>query len=92
MSIKKTLLLPIKDKKAIITKKDYYQGIISSIMFSMIETRPNIAYIILVVSHFAKNLSNLHGKAIKTIFYDLKATKNIRTIYRGEQRGNLIIK
>lgn len=82
--MKKTTLLPNKGKKVIIVEKKHYQRIIGSIMFSMVETRFDIACAILVVSCFAKNLLQYYSKAVNTIFCYLKAIRGIKIIYGGE--------
>lgn len=61
-------------------------------IFSIVETRPDIAYATLVMSRFAKNPSYLHSKVVKTVFCYLKATKDVRIAYRGKQERELIIK
>lgn len=58
----------------------------------MVGTIPNIAYITSVVSCFAKNLSHLHSKAVKTIFCYFKASRNVRITYGGKQKRHLTIK
>lgn len=40
------------------SEKKKYQGMIGSLMFSMVETRPDIIYATSLVSRFAKNLSH----------------------------------
>lgn len=90
--MKKTTLLPNKSKKVTIIEKKHYQRIIGSIMFLIVETRFDIAYVTLVVSCFTKNLSYLYNKAVKTIFYDLKAIRDVKITYGGEYRRNQIIK
>lgn len=55
------------ERQATTTKKKRYQDMTGSIMFSIIETRPDIAFAISVVSRFAKNSSQQHTKAVKTI-------------------------
>ena len=52
-------------------------------MFSIIETRPDIAFAISVVSIFAKNLFHQHIKAIKIILHYLKGSKDRSIIYGG---------
>lgn len=49
------------------SEKEKYQGMTGSLMFSMVETRPDIAYAMSLVSRFAKNPSHQHTKAVKTI-------------------------
>lgn len=62
-----------------------------SLMFSMVETRPDIAFATSVVSRFAKNPSHQHTEAVKTILRYLKATKTTGITYGGEG-GDLTIK
>lgn len=56
-SIKKAILLPNKKQEATSAKQKQYQGMTGLLMFSMIESRPDIAFAASVVSHFAKNPS-----------------------------------
>lgn len=42
---------------------------ISSLIFSMVETRPNIIFTNFVVSWFAKNPSQQHIEILKTILW-----------------------
>lgn len=58
----------------------------------MVETRPNIAYTISVVSRFAKNLLKQHIEAVKIVIQYLKATKTMGITYGGEDGGDLVIK
>lgn len=44
-----------------------YQVMVGSTMFAMIESRPDIAFAISIVSRFAKNTSNAHIEAVKMI-------------------------
>lgn len=54
-SIKKTkALTPSTNNKALALERKIYHRIIRSLKFSMIETRPDITFVILVVSKFAK--------------------------------------
>lgn len=89
--MKETLLLLHEGKETIAAEKKRYQGMTGSIMFSIVKTRPDIAYIISVISRFAKNLLHLYSKAVKTIFCYLKTTRNIGFTYGGKQGGDLII-
>lgn len=51
------------------------------LIFLIVETRPNIAFVILIISCFAKNLSHFHTKAVKTIFKYLIKNKNQGIVY-----------
>lgn len=81
-----------KGKQITIAKRKCYQGMTDSIIFLMIETRPDIAYAIPVVSYFAKNPSHLHSKVVKIVFRYLKAKRDVGITYKREQGGDLIIK
>ena len=52
------LLTPRTKGKASPSKKKRYQGMTRSLIFSMVETRPDIAYVTFVASRFAKNPSH----------------------------------
>ena len=60
-----------------------YQAIVGSIICAMIETRPDIAFAILVVSRHAKNPGKTHMEAAKTILRYLSATKDRGITYGG---------
>ena len=89
--IKESLLEPNKNKVTA-AKQEHNQQMTGSIMISMVETRPDIAFANSVISRFAKNPSDQYSKAVKTIFQYLKATKETRIIYSEEQGGDLTIK
>ena len=56
-----------------------------SIMFSMVETRPDIAFATSLVSRFAKNPSHQHTEAVKTILKYLKGSKHRGITYGGDE-------
>ena len=78
--------MPQTNSEASSSKRETYQGITESLMFFMVETRPDIAFLILIVSRFAKNLSCQHIKVVKTIFRDLKSSKKQGTTYGGQDK------
>lgn len=57
-----------------------YQGMTGSLMFSMVETRPNIAYATSLVSRFAKNPSHQHTEAVKIILRYLKGSRGEKSL------------
>lgn len=65
---------------------------IGSIIFFMIETRPDIVFTILIISCFAKNLSYYYSKAVKTIFCYLKVIRSTKITYKKKQREDFTIK
>lgn len=86
------MLISKERKKASQTEREQYQGMIGSLVFSMINTRPDIVFVTSVMSHFAKNLSHKHTKAVKTIIQYLKAPRLVGIIYGGEEGRDLKIK
>lgn len=62
-------------------KQERYQEIIGFIMFLMVETRPNIAFVTLIVGQFAKNPGFQYIEVIKTIFRYLKGFRDQRITY-----------
>ena len=50
-------------------------------MFSIVETKPNIKFVTLVASCFAKNLGHQYIKVVKTILQYLKKLKDWGIIY-----------
>lgn len=84
--------LTLNEREATLAKWEYYQGIIDSIVFSIVKTKPDIAFITSVVSRFAKNLLHQHTEAIITILQYLIMTKDMEIIYGEEQERDLIIK
>lgn len=74
--IKETALLEQRtDGEASPSEKERYQGMEGSLMFSMVETRPDIAFAPSIASRFAKNLGHQHTEAVKTILRYLKGSK-----------------
>lgn len=54
---------------------------ITSVIFSIVETKPNIIFAIFVVYCFRKNLNYFYIKAVKTILKYPQKTKNQGIIY-----------
>lgn len=84
------LLLQKTDGKASTAEMERYQGMTGPLMFSIVETRPDIAFAMSVASRFSKNPSHQHVKVVKTIFRLLKDTRDNVTTYEGEEE--LLIK
>lgn len=55
-----------------------------SLMSSMVETRPDIAYSIAVAARFAKNPSRAHTEAVKNILHYLKGSLDRGITYGGK--------
>jgi hypothetical protein len=78
-------------------KKVPYQGVVGSLMYCMICTRPNIAYSMGVVSKFLTNPGKTHWKAIERICKAiericryLKGTSMLGLLYDGKRNANLV--
>lgn len=79
------LLLPITKGQASAAERERYQGMTGLIMFSMVETRPDIAFATSVASRFAKNPGHQHTIAVKTILRYLKGSKERGITYGGQE-------
>ena len=76
-SMKENAILQIRTEgQASTTERERYQGMIGSIMFLMVETRPDVAFATSVASRFAKNPGHQHMEVVKTIFRYLKGTRD----------------
>lgn len=81
-----TLLQPRTEGEATAAEKERYQGMTGSIMFSIVETRPNISFATSVASRFAKNLGHQHTEAVKPILRYLKGSKERGITYGGQDK------
>ena len=72
------------DGEASLSEKENYEGMTGLLMFSMVETRPDIAIATSVASRFAKNPSRHHTEAVKTIFRYLKGSRERGITYGGQ--------
>lgn len=85
--IKETAFFKQKTKeKALPLKKKRYQGIPGSLMFSIVETKPNITFATFVVSHLAKNPGYQNTKAVITILQYLKDLNKQEITYGGKSK------
>lgn len=66
-----------------------YQAMVGSIMFAMIESRPDIAFATSLVSRFAKNPSKAHIEAVKMILRYLHTTRTRGITYGGNSDFNI---
>ena len=65
-----------------------FQSAIGSLMYAMIETRPDIAFAVSTLSQFASNPNEEHWKALKHVFRYLKGTMSLGITYGGD--GSLV--
>lgn len=59
-----------------------YQSMVGSLMYAMVETRPDIAYAVSVLSRYASNPTNAHISAAKRVFCYLKGAFELGITYR----------
>lgn len=78
-----TLLLSYKNREATTAEKKRYQSMTGSIMFSIIEMKPNIIFAILIAIRFAKNAGHQYTKVVKTILQYLKDSKKQGITFGG---------
>ncbi|GJZ49158.1 retrotransposon protein, putative, ty1-copia subclass [Tanacetum coccineum] len=64
-----------------------YENAVGSLIYLMVCTRPDIAYVVSVVSRYLANPSKNHWEAVKWILKYLRGTANVRLVY-GTDRGN----
>lgn len=56
------------------------------LIFSIIETKFNITYFIVIIAYFAKKPRYVYIKAVKTIFYYFKRLLNKDIIYKRQDK------
>lgn len=79
------LLTPKTDGEASPSEREKYQGMTGSLMFSMVETRPDIAFATSVASRFSKNPPQQHTEAVQTILRYLKGSRDRGITFGGEK-------
>lgn len=81
-----TIFVQKTEEKASPSERKHYQDMTGSIIFSMVKTRPDIAFATSVARRFVKNPSHQHTKAIKTILQYLKGLRNREITYKGQSK------
>ena len=64
-------------------EKHRYQSAVGSLMYAILETRSNIAYVVSVISWYASNSNKSHWKVIKRIFRYLRHSLDLRLTFIG---------
>ena len=72
---------PVTSEDFTYMSKVPYASVVGSLMFSMICSRPDLAYAISLVSRFMANPGKEHWNAVKWILRYLKGTLNYGIIY-----------
>ena len=60
-----------------------YQSCIGSIMYAMLGTHPDIAYVVGILSQFSANPGKKHLEAVNRVLRYLNATKDYKILYDG---------
>ena len=71
-----------KDEKEKMTRVPYANAV-GSLMYAMMCTRPDICYVVGLVSRFQSNLGLAHWKTVKRILRYLKGTTDYVLCYQG---------
>jgi hypothetical protein len=69
------------DKTATIEHVRRFQSAVGSLMYAMIETRPDIAFAVSTISQFASNPNEEHWKALKHLFCYLQGSLELGISY-----------
>ncbi|GJW42591.1 retrovirus-related pol polyprotein from transposon TNT 1-94 [Tanacetum coccineum] len=78
---------PVRDYDVERMSKVPYPNAVGSLMYLMVCTRPDIAYVVSVVSRYLVNPRKNHWEAVKWILKYLQGTTNVGLVY-GTNRGN----
>ncbi|XP_073139007.1 uncharacterized protein [Henckelia pumila] len=76
-------MCPKSDEEIEMMTRIPYASAISSVMYNMISTRPDIAFGLSVTSRYQANPGPMHWKAVKDILKYLRRTKNMFMVYGG---------
>ena len=77
-------LMPNMDDLCGDKKRTLYQAMVGSLMFAMVETRPDIAFAVSIVSRHSQNPGQKHFKAVQHILRYLNGTKDLGITYGGD--------
>lgn len=78
--------LKLRKEELLTSTKDSileYQSIIGSLMYAMVETRPDIAFAVSTLSRFSSNPNQHHLMAVQRVLRYLQGTKHLGITYGG---------
>nr|GEY50390.1 retrovirus-related Pol polyprotein from transposon TNT 1-94 [Tanacetum cinerariifolium] len=78
---------PVMDCDVERMSKVSYPNAVGSLMYLMVYTRPDITYVVSVVSRYLANQNKNHWEAVKWILKYLRGTANVGLVY-GTNHGN----
>jgi hypothetical protein len=77
-------LIPAKEGyKASNDFKMSYQSIVGSLIYTILSTRPDIAFSVSIVSRYTSNPDDSYLKAVKDIYRYLRGTTNYELCFQG---------
>ena len=85
-----TNLTIVNEKNPTLSCNKLYRNIIGSLMYLMIGTRPDIAYIVGILSRYAEYPTQMHLNASKRVLGYLKTTINYKIIFRMNNINEII--
>ena len=62
-----------------------YSNVVGSLMYATMCTRPDICYLVGMISRYQANLGMMHWKAVKRILRYLKDTKDYSLCYQDKE-------
>ena len=78
------------DSECVDTNKTPYASAVGSIMYSMIGTRPDLAFAIGLVSRFMGKPGAIHWEAVKWLLRYIKGSQNLSLVYTKGKDLNII--
>lgn len=77
----------VKDEAGAVFDATTYKQMVGSLMY-LIATRPDLAYVVSLISRFMERPTNLHYQAVKRVFRYLKGTTELGIFYKrgGEEK------
>ena len=66
------------------TQRIPYSSVVSNLMYSMIYSRPDLAYVVSMVSRFMANPGKQHWEVLKWVLRYLKGSQNVGLMYNGK--------
>lgn len=69
----------------------WYQAAVGSIMWPMIQTRPDLAYAVSILSRYCANPGSLHLKALDRVFRYIRGTKSLGLHYSCSHSGEDLV-
>ena len=85
LSLSRDMCPKISEEKKKMSKI-LYASVVGSLMYTMMCTRPDISYVVGLVSRYQSNLGQKHWMKIKRILRYLKETSNYMLCYQWEKR------